>query len=122
MKQLKAAFAKVGLFSSEKLKVKERKRKGVALDEERRGHAIRNQCGLCNAFAPDVERYEHRNKAIAAKWLCVKCADANNISDDLRVTAQSHDSHNGMFNRQYGHTRKSLDQKGAPKKKVRAGR
>ncbi len=123
MDQMKKALQNAGLFSREqKTKVKERKRKHVTLDKERKGHEIRTQCAHCDEFAPNVERYEHRNRAITAQWLCVKCVDMNNISDDFRMTAQSPDSRSGMFNRQYGHTRKTLAEKGPPKKVIRVGR
>lgn len=119
---MKKALQKAGLFASEQSKLKERARKAVTLDKEREGHAIRNQCQLCEGFAPNVEHYEHRNRAITATWLCVKCADTSNISDDFRTTAQSPDSRANRFNRQYGHTRKTLAEKGPPKKTIRVGR
>lgn len=123
MDQLKKALQKAGIFSSEQeKKVSERKRKNVKLDKEREGHEIRNQCDLCSEFKTTVEFYEHKNRAVGVKWLCVKCADTNNISDDFRTTAQSPDSRSGMFMRSYGHTRKNLSEKGPPKRNVRVGR
>ncbi|MBI2343005.1 MAG: hypothetical protein HYV02_01505 [Deltaproteobacteria bacterium] len=124
MDQLKKALQKAGMFSSEQTrgKAKERQRKEIALDAERKGHEIRNQCEHCEEFRPNVEQYAHKNRILRGTWLCVKCADAFNVSDDLRNTMQSPDSRSGMFNRQYGHTRKSLAEKGPPKKVIRVGR
>lgn len=121
MDQLKKALQKAGFFASEQIggKPKERQRKQIALDEERKGHEIRNQCPHCEAYTPNVEYYEHKNRSVPAKWLCVKCADTANISDDFRTTTQSPDSRSGRFNRQYGHTRKTLAEKGPPKKTIR---
>lgn len=122
MEQMKKALQKAGFFTTEQQKVKERPRKNVQLDAERKGHEIRSQCDHCEEFKPNVEMYDHRNRAIEARWLCVKCADTNNISDDFRSTTQSPDSRSGTFNRQYGHTRKTLSEKGPPKKTIRVGR
>lgn len=106
MDQLKKALQKAGFASADQHKVKERVRKEVKLDAERAGHTIRNQCELCDKFSPDVEFYEHRNRHVEKKWLCMKCADTNNISDDVRRTAQSPYARGGRFLREYGHTRK----------------
>ncbi len=122
MDQMKKALQKAGIFSSEQHKPKERQRKDVQLDAERKGHEIRTQCAHCEEFKSNVELYEHKNRAVQAKWLCVKCADVNNISDDFRMTTQSPDARSGMFNRSYGHTRKTLAEKGPPKKTIRVGR
>lgn len=124
MDQLKKALQKAGLFSSEQVcaKPRERARKEVALDAERKGHEIRSQCSHCEEFAPTVEHYEHTNRLLNGKWLCVKCADRYNISDDLRTTGQSPDARSARFMRDYGHTRKTLAEKGPPKKIIRVGR
>ena len=78
-------------------------------DSTRRGgkihdHHHRTECDACRKTAPDVERYDHRNRSLNAKWLCMVCADHYQISDDLRMTAESDISKRRMFVRNYGHT------------------
>ncbi len=99
------AFKKAGLKSSEPdRKVsrgeKTRSKKGEKIHD----HHHRSECGECRKNAPDVERYEHRNRSVDAQWLCVVCADRFQISDDFRKTAQSDFSRRNMFRRDYGHT------------------
>ncbi len=106
MDQLKKALQNAGFFASEQVKVKERTRTAVKLDKEREGHEIRNQCEFCDGFTQDVEYYDHPNKYVAKKWLCVKCADEHRISDDFRRTTQSSSARSNRFQRNYGHTKK----------------
>ena len=69
----------------------------------------RNYCEVCNATMPDVERYHHKNALIDAVWICLNCADKNEIHDKFRVTAQSDFSKRGKFQRFYGPTRPSSE-------------
>jgi hypothetical protein len=66
---------------------------------------IRTDCEACKKSAPDVEYYEHTNKRLSVKWLCVNCADNNNIMDDCRQTMQSEQSMRKVFTRRYGKTK-----------------
>jgi hypothetical protein len=69
-------------------------------------HHIRTDCGACGKGAPDVEYYEHSNRSIEAKWLCIPCADKAWIKDECRVTNQSSYSKAGTFRRFFGMTKK----------------
>jgi len=73
--------------------------------EGKHHHHIRTDCEACGRTSPDVEYYEHRNRSLDKYWLCVKCADDNNILDDFRQTMQSSQSQRGLFQRGYGHTK-----------------
>lgn len=68
-------------------------------------HQIKTECELCRNNTPDVEYYRHNNKLIVKRWLCIKCADDNRISDDLRETNQSFYSRSGRFHRMWGRTK-----------------
>lgn len=68
-------------------------------------HHLRTQCEACEKSSPDVEYYEHRNRALDKYWLCVRCADTNNILDEFRQTMQSSQSQKGLFQRGYGPTK-----------------
>ncbi|MBI4237524.1 MAG: hypothetical protein HY696_03785 [Deltaproteobacteria bacterium] len=107
MDQLKKALQKAGFTTSDQLKTKERPRKAIKLDDERKGHEIRNQCDLCDKFASNIEHYEHRVGVLnGKKWLCLKCADEHRINDETRTTHQSPLARSGLFLREYGRTRK----------------
>ena len=68
-------------------------------------HHIRTDCEGCQKSSPDVEHYLHTNRSFNAFWLCVRCADAHNISDEYRQTAQSQHAMSGLFRREYGATK-----------------
>lgn len=113
---------KAGLVSKEKLKkAEEEKRaaqrpkkhqpeartskKAVGFIEGKHHHHIRTECEACHKSSPDVEYYQHRNKSFEKYWLCVRCADAHNISDEFRQTVQSQHAKSGRFRREYGATK-----------------
>ena len=79
---------------------------GDGLSEGKHAHHIRTDCDACGRSSPDVEYYEHKNRSLDKYWLCVKCADTNNILDDFRQTSQSSQSQRGLFQRGYGHTKR----------------
>jgi len=81
------------------------KKKGVGFIEGKHHHHIRTDCEACGKSSPDVEYYEHRNRSLDKYWLCVKCADTNNILDEFRQTMQSSHSQKGFFQRGYGPTK-----------------
>lgn len=66
---------------------------------------IRTFCEACKRSGPDIELYEHQNRLLTAKWICVRCADTHNIHDNTRQTNQSQHSKSGMFRREYGPTK-----------------
>ncbi len=68
-------------------------------------HHIRTDCESCRRTGPDVEHYEHSNRLLLVKWLCVKCADSHNIPDQTRQTRQSQFARSGLFRREYGATK-----------------
>lgn len=65
---------------------------------------LRNFCENCKNILPDVEYYNHRNPDVTGKWICTDCADKNWIPDEVRQTAQSEASRNGIFKRAFGKT------------------
>ncbi|HEX5037807.1 MAG TPA: hypothetical protein VFX30_11660 [bacterium] len=73
--------------------------------EGKHHHHIRTDCEACGRSSPDVEYYEHRNRALDKYWLCVRCADNNNILDEFRQTMQSSQAQKGIFQRGYGPTK-----------------
>ncbi len=108
--QLKQALINAGMIKEEKLKDLERekvRRKHTQDSAHIRQDQLRIVCDACGKSAPDVERYQHRNRLIEGKeWLCLRCADDHMIDDTCRFTAQSTQSKSGLFRRQYGRTRK----------------
>ncbi|MDZ4678193.1 MAG: hypothetical protein SGI74_11880 [Oligoflexia bacterium] len=109
---LKDALIKAGVVSKEKLdreKESDRREKIQSKGPLQHGihaHHIRTDCDHCKKNSPDIEFYEHTNRSILAKWLCIPCADKACIKDDCRQSAQSSYSKSGIFRREYGATKK----------------
>lgn len=80
-------------------------KKSVGFIEGKHLHHIRTLCDACERSSPDVEYYEHRNRSLDKYWLCVRCADDNNILDEFRQTVQSSHAIKGVFRRNYGPTK-----------------
>lgn len=80
-------------------------KKSVGFIEGKHHHHIRTACDACQKSSPDVEYYEHKNRSLEKNWLCVKCADTHNISDEFRQTMQSQFAKTGRFLREYGATK-----------------
>lgn len=112
VKSLKDALMGAGLKSSrtenERPKMRKKDKNKTQLHQEER-----NFCELCERIFPDVEHYKHRNPTIDVRWLCLGCADKNEIMDRFRTTAQSEYSKKGIFRREYGETAK-FDKDGNP--------
>ena len=108
--QMKQALIDAGLVSKEKLKDLERekiRKRHVKSGRKMREDHLRIVCEACGKSAPDVERYNHKNRMIQDKeWLCLKCADQYQILDDFRISNQSSQAKQKMFIRQYGPTKK----------------
>ena len=121
---LQEALLKAGLISKEKLERKESRNKGrfkkseasprpamrreespSVLHEGKHEHHLRTACEACKKTSPDVEYYDHKNRLLSVKWLCIKCADHYKIDDRVRMTQQSQFAGNGMFQREYGATK-----------------
>lgn len=95
---LKAGF-NTGKTQNERPKIiKKEKTKAQGHQEQR------NFCEVCELIQPDVERYKHRNPTIDAEWICLRCADKNEIDDKFRVTDQSDVNKKGFFRREHGIT------------------
>lgn len=108
--QLKQALMNAGLVTKEKLKEVEKEKvlkRHLKSSKKMREDQLRIICEACGKSAPDVERYIHKNRLIEGKeWLCLRCADDNQIDDKCRETNQSPQSCSKLFSRQYGRTKK----------------
>ena len=109
---LQEALLKAGLVTKEKLDKKKRPRHVPAppqpassREEQIHEHHLRTECEACKKSGPDVEFYEHSNRMLNVKWLCIKCADTHRISDERRQTQQSQFARSGRFLREYGATK-----------------
>jgi hypothetical protein len=119
---LQQALIKAGLANNKKLPEKPAEKKGVlkkgpprgsfsevqnpvGFVEKKHKHHLRTECDACQKSGPDVEYYEHKNRILDAKWLCIKCADTYNIHDDCRETIQSQFAMTGRFIRGWGPTK-----------------
>lgn len=96
---LKAGFKTAKTENERAQKPKKLKTK-VEAHQERR-----NFCEVCECVQPDVERFAHRHPRIDAEWICLNCADKNEILDDFRKTQQSDAAINKRYRRFYGPTR-----------------
>lgn len=112
---LKDAMQKVGLRSSKLENERQRKLKKEKTKAEKHQER-RNFCEVCECIHPDVEQFKHKNSRIDAQWICVNCADKNEILDDFRVSAQSDFSIDGRYKRYYGHTVNLNEKKAAVQK------
>ena len=77
----------------------------VGFVERKHKHHLRTECDACHKTGPDIEYYEHKNRRLDAKWLCVKCADEYCIPDQCRETMQSQFAMMNRFIRGYGATK-----------------
>ncbi len=101
---LKDALLKAGLKPTKSENERDFKPKREKKNSEKHQFA-RNYCEVCQSTQPDVEKFNHRNRLIDAKWICVNCADKNEIHDDFRVTDQSDFATQNKYRRYYGPTR-----------------
>jgi len=101
---LKDALLKAGLKPTKSENERDFKPKREKANSEKHQFA-RNYCEICQSTQPDVEKFNHRNRLIDAKWICVNCADKNEIHDDFRVTDQSDFATQNKYRRYYGPTR-----------------
>lgn len=106
MSSLKDALLKVGLKETQKPSVHNQREKvsKKQMTETVVHQEQRNFCEACEQVRPDVELYKHRNPTTEAEWICIRCADQLQISDNFRKTAQSDTSIKKMFRREYGPT------------------
>ena len=108
MGSLKDALKNAGFRQSNQENERARKAKWNKSKKSVGHQEQRNYCEVCDSIQPDVEKYNHRNPTIKARWICSSCADKNLIDDKFRVTAQSDFSIKKTFRREYGATRKDL--------------
>lgn len=101
---LKDALLKAG-FKSTKTE-NERKHVPTHLKKKVERHQEqRNFCEICELIHPDVERFKHRLPHIDAEWICLNCADKEQVPDQFRVTAQSDASKGHRYRRAFGATK-----------------
>lgn len=100
---LKDALLKAGLKSSKVENERQSKYKSDKTKVEKHQEK-RDFCEVCETIHPDVERFKHRNPRVDAQWICVNCADKNEIHDKFRVTHQSDFAKQGRYQRFYGPT------------------
>jgi len=99
---LKDALLKAGLSSATTQNERKQKVKTkVEAHQEKR-----NFCEVCETTQPDVERFVHKNHRVEVEWICLNCADKNEIHDKFRKTAQSDFNRLGRYQRFYGPTEK----------------
>jgi RNase P subunit RPR2 len=99
---LKDALLKAGLSSATTQNERKQKVKTkVEAHQEKR-----NFCEVCETTQPDVERFVHKNHRVEVEWICLNCADKNEIHDKFRKTAQSDFNRQGRYQRFYGPTEK----------------
>ena len=102
---LKDALKKAGFTSAKDENERQRKlKKEVTKTEKHQEH--RNFCEVCETTQPDVERFVHKNHRVEVEWICLNCADKNEIHDKFRKTAQSDFNRLGRYQRFYGPTEK----------------
>ena len=112
MKSLKDALIKAGVVSKDAIEREKEKARRDKIQskgptqEGIHGHHLRTDCDHCRKTSPDVEYYEHTNRSVLAKWLCIPCADNAWIKDECRQTAQSTQSRMGTFRRNFGATKR----------------
>jgi len=113
---LQEALLKAGLVSKKKVegsgrqgpqrqRPPQKEKKSLGFIEGKHDHHLRTECEACKKSYSDVEYYEHGNKSLLEKWLCLKCVDYYKIPDGCRMTVQSQDARSGLFRRQYGPTK-----------------
>lgn len=122
---LQEALLNAGLITKEKMDRADAKKKGnfkkkshaspkpaprieesrSVLHEGKHEHHMRTECENCKKSGPDIEYYDHKNRLLNVKWLCIKCADHYKINDQVRLTEQSQFAKSRMFQREYGATK-----------------
>jgi len=75
---------KAGLKSSDMKRKEAHGTKDKAKDGSKiHNHHNRTECEVCQRPAPDVERYEHRNRLLDVQWMCIVCADEYKLATTL---------------------------------------
>lgn len=101
---MKDALLKAGFQSTkiqnERKSVPRHLKKNIEKHQEHR-----NFCEICELIQPDVERFKHRMPHIDAEWICLNCADKEQVPDQFRVTNQSDASRQKQYRRFYGATK-----------------
>lgn len=108
MSSLKDALMKAGFKSSKSENERPKASQGQRPSKVHGHQQARTYCDVCERTLPDVEHYRHRNPTVDAQWICIGCADKNEIPDSTRTTAQSEMAKKGMFRRFYGATNTAL--------------
>lgn len=109
---MKDALIKAGVISKDTIEREKEKQRREKIEKKGpaqfgvHAHHIRTDCGHCKKSSPDIEFYEHTNRSIEAKWLCIPCADKAWIKDECRQTNQSSHAKAGRFRREFGATKR----------------
>lgn len=105
MGSLQEALKKAGVKAKEPVK---KKKEIIHRGRKKHTHHFKHRttCDFCRKTTADVENYAHNNPRLKAKWLCLPCADQQQISDMFRETNQSEFALKGYFRRQYGRTKR----------------
>jgi hypothetical protein len=109
---MKDALIKAGVISKDAIDREKEKDRRDKIDKKGpaqygiHAHHIRTDCGHCKKNSPDIEFYEHTNRSIDTKWLCIPCADKAWIKDETRQTNQSSQAKAGKFRREFGATKR----------------
>lgn len=83
--------------------------KGRDRNQTEKHQHSRNFCEVCELIMPDVERFKHKNPTVDAEWICVGCADKNNILDEFRLTNQSDFAKQKKYRREFGATKEASE-------------
>lgn len=105
---MKDALKNVGLNSTKTENMRDSAKGRERKQSEKHQHT-RNFCEVCELIMPDVERFKHKNPTIDAEWICIGCADKNNIMDDTRMTHQSDFAKQNKYRREFGATKDKAD-------------
>jgi hypothetical protein len=101
---LKDALLKAGLTATKGQNDRDFKPEKVKTKTEKH-QEHRNFCDVCELIHPDVERFKHKNPTIDAEWICLNCADKEEIDDRFRVTNQSEFAKTKRYRRFFGATK-----------------
>lgn len=101
---MKDALKDAGLNSTKTENMRDSAKGRDRKQSEKHQHT-RNFCEVCELIMPDVERFKHKNPTVDAEWICIGCADKNNIMDDTRMTHQSDFAKQSKYRREFGATK-----------------
>ena len=105
---MKDKLTDVGLNSTKTENMRDSAR-GRERNQTEKNQFERNFCEICELSMPDVERFKHKNPTVNAEWICLGCADKNDILDEFRMTHQSDFAKQNKYKREFGATKEFTD-------------